>query len=32
MWEGGPLVASVYNDSLGWGLKPAASQALHRPL
>ena len=23
--EGGPLVASVYNDSLRWGLKPASS-------
>lgn len=32
MQEGGPLVASVYSDSLGWGLKPAAPQALHCPL
>lgn len=32
MQEGGPLVASVYSDSLGWGLKPAAPRALHCPL
>lgn len=32
MQEGGPLVASVYNDSLWWGLQPAAPRALHCPL